>query len=275
MGIGDSKPEQCITGLAQHVLTSTLTYTTHLHTRSDAEREEVRTLPDPANKSSTTTSGDTPQAYAPVDTTHTTLANSGLGARAENETAVAMEGEIMSQGEDGEQSRIAGGGTGQHTTGVSEEMTQASPNISLTDEDAPIPPVSPHDTLADNTTNRGLDARAEDDAAVAMEGDIMSQGEDGGQSRMVGGGAGQHTTGANKTSRAMSSGSSVPSTCTSRETPRGGSSRAGFKEVPRYRAGRSRTKVKDHTSTSGTPATAATQPTTESAGCKRPTPDWP
>ena len=39
-----------------------------------------------------------------------------------------------------------------------------------------------------------LDARAEDDTAVAMEGEIMSQGEEGEQSRMTGGGAGQHTT---------------------------------------------------------------------------------
>ena len=110
MVISDSKPERCITGPAQHVWISTLTYTTHLHTRSDAEREEVRTLPDPANKSSTTTSGDTQQAYSPVNTTHMTLANSGLGARAEDETAVAMEGKIMIEREDGEQSMMAGGG---------------------------------------------------------------------------------------------------------------------------------------------------------------------
>ena len=53
-------------------------------------------LLDPVNESSTTTSGDTPQVSAPVDTTHTTLANSGLGARVEDDTTVAMEGEIVS-----------------------------------------------------------------------------------------------------------------------------------------------------------------------------------
>jgi len=39
-----------------------------------------------------------------------------LGARAEDDTAVAMEGEIMSQGEEGEQNRMVGGGAEQHTT---------------------------------------------------------------------------------------------------------------------------------------------------------------
>ena len=82
---------------------------------------------------------------------------------------------------------MTGGGTGQHTTRASKEMTQEAPGIALTDEDAPISPVTPHDTLADN----------------------------------------------------------------------------------------GRSKVKDHTSTLGTPAMAATQPTPESAGCKRQTPDWP
>ena len=91
-------------------MTSALTYTTHLHALSEAESEEVRALLDPVNESSTTTSGDTPQASAPVDTTHMTLVNSGLGARDEDDAAVAMEGEIMSQGEEGKQSRIAGGG---------------------------------------------------------------------------------------------------------------------------------------------------------------------
>jgi len=110
------------------------------------ESEEAQTLLDRVNESNITTSSDTQQAYAPVDTTHMTLGNSGLGARAGDETAVAMECEIMSEREDGEQSM----GTGQHTTGASKEMTQESPSIALADEDAPIPPVTPHDTLADN-----------------------------------------------------------------------------------------------------------------------------
>jgi len=109
-----------------------------------------------------------------------TLGDSGLGAGARDETAVAMECEIMSEREDGEKSMMAGGGTGQHTQGQALD-------IALTDKDAPIPPVTPHDTLADN----------------------------------------------------------------------------------------GRPKVKDHTSTPGTPDTAATQPTPESVGCERPTPDWP
>ena len=116
-----------------------------------------------------------------------------------------MEGESMSQGGEGEQSRMASGGAGQHTTGASKEMAQGAPDIALAEEETLIPSVSPHDTLADNIANSGLGARAEDDAAVAMEGEIMSQGEEGGQSRKAGGGAGQHTTGASKTSGVMSS----------------------------------------------------------------------
>jgi len=179
--------------------TSALTHTKHLHALSDTESEEVRALLDSVNESSAraTTGGDTPQASAPVDTTHTTLANSSLGVR------------------------------------------------------------------------------AEDDIAVAMEGEIMSQGGEGGQSRMAGGGAGQHTTGASETSGAMSSGGPVTWTRTSRGTPRGRSSRSGSKEVPRYGAGRGRTNVNDPTSTPGTPAAAATQTTPQSAGCKRPGPDRP
>ena len=72
MGVGDSKPERCIMGAALHILTSALTYTKHLHALSDAESEEMRALLDPhVNKSSTTTSGDTPQGSGLVVTTHT------------------------------------------------------------------------------------------------------------------------------------------------------------------------------------------------------------
>ena len=100
-------------------------------------------------------------------------------------------------------------------------------------------------------------ARTEDDAAVAMEGEIVSQWEDGEHNRMAGGGAGQHTPGASEKS-----------------SLRGNSVKLRAQELPRYKAGRGRTKVHDPTST-GTPAAAATQPTPESVGCKRPTPDWP
>jgi len=70
-----------------------------------------------------------------------------------------MEGESMSQGGEGEQSRMAGGGAGQHTKGASKETTQEGPDIALAEEETPIPSVSPHDTLADNLTNSGLGAR--------------------------------------------------------------------------------------------------------------------
>ena len=102
-------------------------------TRRDLTREseEVQTLLDRVDESNITTSGDTQQAYSPVNTTHMTLGNSGLGARAGDETAVAMECEIMSEREDGEQSMMAGGGTGQHTTGASKEMTQEDRTLHL------------------------------------------------------------------------------------------------------------------------------------------------
>jgi len=93
----------------------------------------------------------------------------------------------MSEREDGEQSMIAGGGTGQYTSEANKDMAPEAPDIALTDEDAPIQQVTPHDTLADN----------------------------------------------------------------------------------------GRAKVQGSTPTSGSPTAAATQPTPESAGCKRPTPDWP
>jgi len=252
-----------------HILTSALTYTTHLHAFSDAENEEVRALLDHVNESSTTTSGDTPQASAPVDTAHTTLTHNGLGAHAEDDAAVAMEGEIMSQGEEGEQRRMAGGDAGQHNTGASKEMTQEGPVNTLAAEETRIPSVSTNDTLANNLANNRSGARAEDDAAVTMEGEIMSQGGDGEQSRMAVGGAGQHTTGASETPGAMSSGGLDTWT----------RARKSFKlrtpEMPRYKDGHGRTKVQGSTQTSGTPAAAATQPTPESAGCKRPTQDWP
>jgi len=250
-------------------------YTTHLHALSDAESQEVLTLLDPVNESSTTTSGDTPQDSAPVDTTHTTLANSGLGARTEDDTAVAMEDEIMTQGEEGEHSMMTGRGEAQYTTGASQEMTQSGPDIALAEEATLDPSVSPHDMSANNLANSSLGARAEDDTVVAMEDEIMSQGEDGEQSSMAGGGAGLHTTGASKTSGAISSGGSVPSTRTSQDSSYHRSSGSESKEVPHYRAEHGRTNVNAGTSTLGTLAAAATQTTSQSAGCKRPSPDRP
>jgi len=224
---------------------------------------------DHVDESGTTTSGDTPQASASVDTTHTSLTHNGLGARAEDDAAVAMQAEIMSHGEEGEQRRMAGGDDGQHNTGASQETTQEGPDITLAAGETRIPSVSTNDTLANNITNNRSGARAEDDAAITMEGVIMSQGKDAEQSRMPVGGAGLHTSGASESPGAMSSGGLDTST----------RARQPFKirapDKPRYKAGRGRTKVKDPTSTLGTPAAAATQPTPESAGCKGPTPDWP
>jgi len=66
-------------------------------------------------------------------------------------------------------------------------MTREGPDVTLAEEKTQIPSVSPHDTLANNLANSGVGARAEDDATVAMEGQIMSQGEEGEQNRMTGG----------------------------------------------------------------------------------------
>ena len=122
-----------------------------------------------------------------------------------------------------------------------------------------------------------LDARAEDDTAVAMEGKIMGQGEEGEQNRMAGGGAGQHTTQASKTlpiAGVMSSSGTVTWTRTPQGTPSGRSNRPGSQELQRYQAGCGRTNVDDLISTSGTPAATATQTTPQSAGCKKRTRDW-
>jgi len=61
------------------------------------------------------------------DTLANSIANNGLGARTKDETAITIEGMIVSQGEDAEQSRIASGGAGQHTTGASEPPGVMSP----------------------------------------------------------------------------------------------------------------------------------------------------
>ena len=174
---------------------------------TNIENEEARALLDHVDEYDTiTTSSDTPQASASVDTTHSSLAHNGLGARAEDDAAVAMQAEIMSQGEEGEQRRMAGGDDGQHNTGASQETTQEAPDITLATGETRIPSVSTNDTLANNIATNGSGARTEDNAAITMEGVIMSQVEDGEQSRMAGGGAGQHTTGASESPGAMSSG---------------------------------------------------------------------
>jgi len=59
-------------------------------------------------------------------------------------------------------------------------MTQKGPYIAPADEGPQIPSASTNDTLANNLANSGLGACTEDDAVVAMEGEIRSQWEDGG-----------------------------------------------------------------------------------------------
>jgi len=224
---------------------------------------------DPASASNTAMSGDDHETSAPVNTMHINLANSDLGARAENDAAGAMEGQISGQGEDGEQSPTAGGGAGQDTTGTSKEMTQEGHDIATADEGAQFPSVFTNDMSANNLANSDLGARAEDDAAGAMEDQINGQGEDGEQSRTAGGGAGQHTTGTRQQPGAMSSGDL--DTWTRARKP----FKSRTLDQPRYKPGQGLTKVKGHTPTLGTPAAAAAQPTPKSAGSKRPTPDSP
>ena len=76
----------------------------------------------------------------------------------------------------------------------SQETTQEGPDITLAAGETRIPSVSTNDTLANNIANNRSGVRAEDDAAITMEGEIMSQGEDAEQSRMAVGGAGRHTS---------------------------------------------------------------------------------
>jgi len=99
--------------------------------------------------------------------------------------------------------------------------------------------------------------------AITDQGVIVSQGENAKQSRMAGGGAGQHTTGATEPPGGMSSGDL--STWTRARKP----------DRARYRPGQGLTKVKGRTSTPGTPAAAANHPTSESVGSKRSSPDSP
>jgi len=112
-----------------HLLTSALTCTLHWHALTDDEDKEARALLDHVDESDTRNSGDTQQAIASVDTTHLSLAHNGLGANAEDDVAVAIQAEIMSQGGEGEQMRMAGGDDGQHNTGASQETTQEGPDI--------------------------------------------------------------------------------------------------------------------------------------------------
>ena len=109
----------------------------------------------------------------------------------------------------------------------------------------------------------------EDDAAVSMEGEIMSQGGDGEQSRMAGVGAWQHTTGTRQPPGAMSSGD--PGTQTRARKPF--HSRTPDQEC--YKPGQGLTKVKGRTSTSSTPAATAAQPTPKSVRPKRQKQDRP
>jgi len=115
---------------------------------------------------------------------------------------------------------------------------------------------------------------------LAMQNEIMSQGEEGVQNRMADGDAGQHTTQASET-LPIAGATSPSGHDTWTHTPRDATSSRSYGRGPRelqtfYRAtGSGRTNVANHTSTSGTPAAAATETTTPSTGRKRPKRDWP
>jgi len=98
---------------------------------------------------------------------------------------------------------------------------------------------------------------------------INGHGEDGEKSRTAGGGAGQHTTGMRQPPGAMSSGD--PGTATRARKP----FHSRTPDQERYKPGQGLTKVKGRTSTSGTPAATAAQPTPKLVGSKRPKRDWP
>ena len=226
-------------------------------------------LMDPASAASIAMSGEACETSASANTMYTTPTNSDLGARAALEAAGQMEGQISGQGRDGEQSTTAGGGAWQHTTGTSKEMTQEGHDIAAAGAQTQFPSVLTNEMSANNLANGDLGARAVDDAACGTGDPIDGQREDREKSRTAGGGAGQHTTGMRQPPEAMSSGD--PDTTTrahksvSHRTP----------DQAHYRHGQGLTKVKSHTSKSGTPAASASQPTPQSVGSKRPKRDWP
>jgi len=115
---------------------------------------------------------------------------------------------------------------------------------------------------------------------LAMPNKVMSQGEEGEQNRMAGGGAGQHTTWASKTlpiAGAMSPSGHVTWTHTPRDATSGISHRRGPRGLQVFYGvkGSSRTNIGNRTSMSDTLAAAATETTPPSTGCKRSKRDWP
>ena len=213
------------------------------------------------DESDTLNSGATQSASASVDTTQSSLAHDGLGARAEDDAAVTTQIEITIQGGKEEHSGMAGGDDGQYNTGASQETTQEGPDITPATGKTPVPSASTNDTLVNSMANNGSGCRTKVEDAITDQGVIVSQGENAEQSRMAGGGAGQHTTGATEPPGGMSSGDL--STWTRARKP----------DRARYKPGQGLTKVKGQTSTSGPPAATAAQPTPKSVGSKRPTPD--
>jgi len=252
-----------------HVLISAMTYTTHLHALPDRDSQQGHDLMDPASAASIAMSGEDCGTSASANTMYTTPTNSNLGARAALEAAGQMEGQISGRGGGGEQSTTAGGGAWQKTTGTSKEMTQEGHVIAAADAQTQFPSVLTDEMSANTLASIDLGARAADDAACATGDPIDGQREDREKSRTAGGDAEQLTTGMRQPPEAMSSGD--PDTTTrayksvQHRTP----------DQARYRAGQGLTKVKSRTSTSGTPAANAAQPTPQSVGSKRPTRDWP
>jgi len=194
------------------------------------------------DESDTLNSGDTQPASASVDTTQSSLAHDGLGARTEDDAAVTTQIKITNQEGEEEHSEIADGGDGQYNTGASPETTQEGPDITPANGRTLVPSASTNDTLVNSMANDGSGARTEVEDAITDQGVIVSQGENAQQSRMAGGGAGQHAT-------------------------------ARSPDRARYRPGQGLTKLKGRTPTPGTPAAAANHPTSESVGSKRSTPD--
>jgi len=129
-----------------------------------------------------------------VDTTQSSLAHDGLGVRTEDDAVVITQIKITIQGGEEEHSEMADGGDGQKNTGASPETTQEGPDITPANGKTLVPSASTNDTLVNSMANTGSGARTKVEDASTDQGVIVSQGENAEQSRMAGGGAGQHTT---------------------------------------------------------------------------------
>jgi len=112
---------QCASLLAMHVLTSAITYTTHVHAPPDHDSQQGQDLMDHTGAASITMSAEARETSAPADTMYVNHANSDVGTRADDEAAGEMGGQISGQGGDGGQRRTSGECAGQRTTGVRQQ----------------------------------------------------------------------------------------------------------------------------------------------------------